>query len=278
MIVIETVNRIIYQLLLRKLDQPLVLLDERCGDFDHSAWHLLSRDNSTKCIVSLKLGGGVELLHKLGVKDLMAQVVPEVTLLPAAQTEANYHFSFQLDAAGATAELFTKVASLRRHVMALPFIVAFNKFEAGERFDPMVFNVREDESIELSATKDNVVVRYTLRFPADDDLVNAKILMQEFVDVKRHEKAVNAAPGVAWKFDEQKQSVICEFVVFKTHTNAKVRDRTIDRLLMFRTYVHYHLMCSKTYIHSRMRSRVEESIKVLNRAKTHTSPVVELIK
>ena len=54
----------------------------------------------------------------------------------------------------------------------------------------------------------------------------------------------------------------CFPVIFKTHTNQKVRERTIDNLLTFRTYVHYHLMCSKSYIHTRMRTRVEDSLKV----------------
>lgn len=36
---------------------------------------------------------------------------------------------------------------------------------------------------------------------------------------------------------------------------------------MFRDYLHYHIKCSKAYIHSRLRRRVAEFLKVLNRAK-----------
>lgn len=36
---------------------------------------------------------------------------------------------------------------------------------------------------------------------------------------------------------------------------------------LFRDYLHYHIKCSKAYMHSRMRTRVAEFLKVLNRAK-----------
>ncbi len=35
----------------------------------------------------------------------------------------------------------------------------------------------------------------------------------------------------------------------------------------FRNYLHYHIKCSKAYIHSRMRAKTAAFLKVLNRAK-----------
>jgi len=279
MILIDPTNKTVLQFLQRKVDQPAVALDEKCGDFNGAAWHVVAADGTGDCVVSLRLGAGVTTLRALGVDEYLRGVLGGVTLLPVADTEAQYDFSVRLNCAAASPDALTKVASLRRHALALPFLHAFDKFEAGVKFDPIVLEVRPKETIELSATKDNVVVRYVLAFEDDRDLLNARILMQEFVDVKRHEKTVSAAPGVAWKFDDAKQAVTVEFVLFKSHTGAKVRDRTIDRLVTFRTYVHYHLMCSKSYIHSRMRTRVEESLKVLNRAKAHgAGQAIELIR
>lgn len=42
---------------------------------------------------------------------------------------------------------------------------------------------------------------------------------------------------------------------------------TINRIQLFRDYLHYHIKCSKAYMHSRMRYRVAEFLKILNRAK-----------
>lgn len=41
----------------------------------------------------------------------------------------------------------------------------------------------------------------------------------------------------------------------------------INRIQLFRDYLHYHIKCSKAYMHSRMRHRVAEFLKILNRAK-----------
>ena len=60
------------------------------------------------------------------------------------------------------------------------------------------------------------------------------------------------------------------FVLFPRHTNTKVRDNTIDLIHLFRNYLHYHIKCSKAYIHSRMRAKTADFLKILNRAKPET--------
>lgn len=58
------------------------------------------------------------------------------------------------------------------------------------------------------------------------------------------------------------------FVLFPHHfTNPA----TISHVQLFRDYLHYHIKCSKVYMHSRMRHRVAEFQKVLNRAKTEVA-------
>jgi len=44
-------------------------------------------------------------------------------------------------------------------------------------------------------------------------------------------------------------------------------ERVVGALQNFRTYLQYHIKCSKTYFHARMRARVVSLLKVLNRAK-----------
>ena len=41
------------------------------------------------------------------------------------------------------------------------------------------------------------------------------------------------------------------FVLFPRHTSKDTRNNTIDLIHLFRDYLHYHLKCSKAYIHSR---------------------------
>lgn len=57
-------------------------------------------------------------------------------------------------------------------------------------------------------------------------------------------------------------------VLFPNHfTAGDVREETISRIQIFRDYLHYHIKCSKAYMHTRMRARVRDFLKVLNRAK-----------
>ena len=60
------------------------------------------------------------------------------------------------------------------------------------------------------------------------------------------------------------------FVLFPRHTSKQVRDNTINLIHLFRNYLHYHIKCSKAYIHSRMRAKTADFLKVLNRAKPET--------
>lgn len=62
------------------------------------------------------------------------------------------------------------------------------------------------------------------------------------------------------------------FVLFPRHfSNPDVASSTISHIQLFRDYLHYHIKCSKAYMHSRMRHRVSEFQKVLNRAKTEAA-------
>ena len=49
--------------------------------------------------------------------------------------------------------------------------------------------------------------------------------------------------------------------------NERNASRSISSIQTFRNYLHFHLKCSKAYMHSRMRKRVESLLQVLNRAR-----------
>ena len=64
------------------------------------------------------------------------------------------------------------------------------------------------------------------------------------------------------------QFLLHQLVLFpRNYIPGAVREETISRIQIYRDYLHYHLKCSKAYMHSRMRARVSEFLKVLNRAK-----------
>eukprot|EP00993_Chasmostoma_nieuportense_P002900 NODE_3658_length_924_cov_107.649937_g3506_i0.p1 GENE.NODE_3658_length_924_cov_107.649937_g3506_i0~~NODE_3658_length_924_cov_107.649937_g3506_i0.p1 ORF type:complete len:277 (+),score=77.08 NODE_3658_length_924_cov_107.649937_g3506_i0:47-877(+) len=268
MILIDGTNRIILQLLLNKVSNPSAEINEKCGDFDAVAWHLTSKGDSL-CRISLAFVCPLQLLQQCQLSQYLEKMVPEIKLL--TKTEDKYKLSFQFNTQGATEEACTKVARLRHYIFGTPLRFALERFNAGEPFAPIKVELRHDENLTVLVLKDNLIVQFELVFEDDDDLLFAKILLQEFVDAKKHDKTISAAPGFAWKGGETPNKLFCEFVLFKSHTNPKTSERSIERLLAFRTYLHYHLKCNRTYLHSRMRLRVVESLKILNRAKTHST-------
>jgi actin related protein 2/3 complex subunit 2 len=48
--------------------------------------------------------------------------------------------------------------------------------------------------------------------------------------------------------------------------NPEMLSKAVDMLFSFRSYLHYHIKCCKGYMHTRMRIRVDELLKVLHRA------------
>lgn len=66
----------------------------------------------------------------------------------------------------------------------------------------------------------------------------------------------------------------CSSVLFPRHfEKPDIAASSISHIQLFRDYLHYHIKCSKAYMHSRMRYRVSEFQKVLNRAKTEAASV-----
>jgi actin related protein 2/3 complex subunit 2 len=134
----------------------------------------------------------------------------------------------------------------------------------------------------VSAEKDRVTVVFSTVFKDDDDIVIGKVFMQEFREGRR---ASTTAPQVLFTHKEPPKELrgtdarvgdnvgYITFVLFPRHTSEKTRDNTIDLIHTFRDYLHYHIKCSKAYLHSRMRARTAEFLKILNRARPEPKTV-----
>lgn len=107
---------------------------------------------------------------------------------------------------------------------------------------------------------------------------------KEFVDARR-QPSIQNAPQVLYSNRDPPLEIrhvpglrnadnvgYVTFVLFPRHfANQVTASATISHIQLFRDYLHYHIKCSKAYMHSRMRYRVTEFQKVLNRAKTEVA-------
>eukprot|EP00761_Pharyngomonas_kirbyi_P011981 gb/GECH01012007.1/.p1 GENE.gb/GECH01012007.1/~~gb/GECH01012007.1/.p1 ORF type:complete len:302 (+),score=80.74 gb/GECH01012007.1/:1-906(+) len=279
MIMLENSHRIIKDTLeARFYSEKQTHISVKCGDFDGSSY-LLYIDPKAKNLLSISVQLRQELyevLKSYGMQDTLKEVYGDIVKDTPVK---DYHITLEIDLDkiddNKKKEYLESIPLIKRYIMKAPFEHAFKKFEAGEKTDkPIKLPYRENESVYLSCSKDSLVITFTLRFKDPDDVSIAKVFMQEFADAK-----VGGAPSVSFSHrtkpleiksvdeDESDTTGFVSMVLFKRHLEGKKRNTALDNLINFRPYFHYHLKCSKAYMHIRMRTRVAALLEVLNQAK-----------
>ncbi|KAK9378601.1 Arp2/3 complex, 34 kd subunit p34-Arc-domain-containing protein [Kockiozyma suomiensis] len=268
-------------------------IDQVISDFDNVTYHVSTPESKTKILISLSIRCFKDL-EKYGATALLKREYGEYVVQP----ENGYDFSIVVDLENLPSSqeekelLIQKIALLKRNAMAAPFEKAFGQFdelaaEAAKNSldlsvpedsgaEVMAVHYREEESFFIRASHDRVTVIFSILFREDTDRVFGKVFLQEFVDARR--RSIQNAPQVLYSSKEPpleirniagvKEDVgYVTFVLFPRHISRDRREGCISHIQIFRDYFHYHIKCSKAYMHSRMRFRVAEFLKVLNRAK-----------
>jgi len=184
-------------------------------------------------------------------------------------------------------EVITKVSLLKRKMYGAPFDQVFHSIlnDESETLGPICFDYRKDGKMFLKPGDKQVAVIIQLNFSDATDVELAKILMTEFAEAQRK---VNGAPST--KFYEgkappgalecaaamgekgvpnEKGAFFIQVIVTKPilKKSKESRDRIADLLIGLRTYLLYHMKCTKAYMLSRMRAKYHSLLQVLNRAK-----------
>lgn len=251
------------------------------ADFDGVTYHLSNPDekSKTKIMISIAMSFFKDLIPH-GVMGLLKR---EYGAFLQDSPEPGYNVSLLVDLETLDEVTISKIGRLRRNCFAAVFEKYFDiQVSGGSGGDkPAVVSYRPNESIFVSAMKDRVTVVFSVLFQDDDDIVLGKVFLQEFKEGRR---ANQQAPQVLFSHKDPPQELrdamgagyslytgnnvgYVTFVLFPRHLEAKNRDKSIDLIHTFRDYLHYHIKCSKAYLHSRMRARTVSLLKVLNRAK-----------
>ncbi|TBU22250.1 actin-like protein ARPC2 [Dichomitus squalens] len=292
MILLEPHNYIIHTTLAEKAVKPSSL-DVQFVDFDGVRFRLSTPDRKTALVLSMNIRCWDELV-RYGVHDILKR---EYGPLLKAEPENEYNVSLDIDLEqlppdGEQRDAFFKsLALLKRNALAAPFELGFHaqkQLEAAGsgQGDLMALHYRDEEVIYVQASSDRVTVIFSTMFREETDRVFGKVFLQEFVDARRL-PTIQSAPQVLYTTREPPLEIrhlpglhdsddvgYVTFVLFPRHfANSIVANTTITHIQLFRDYLHYHIKCSKAYMHSRMRHRVSEFQKVLNRAKTEQATV-----
>uniref|UniRef100_A0A0D6QVI9 Arp2/3 complex 34 kDa subunit n=1 Tax=Araucaria cunninghamii TaxID=56994 RepID=A0A0D6QVI9_ARACU len=137
---------------------------------------------------------------------------------------------------------------------------------------------RPKESFFVIPQPEKVTVVFPVRFKDNVDVVLATSFLQEFMEARRT-AGLNNAPSCVWSTTPPLElkgapahvlnanAGFVSFVIFPRHVDGEKLDKTVWSLSTFHAYVNYHIKCSKSFMHTRMRRRVETLIQALNRAK-----------
>lgn len=171
--------------------------------------------------------------------------------------------------------------------------MAIRAQEAGKPSSVMPVSLRSDEFMYIQGGVDRVTVVISTRFEEHSDAVLGKVFLQEFFDVRRLNNLHNA-PAVLYGKEppnELKNDIpVIEglnyitfgtgwwmvtdcacLVLFPSHYTPEKRQKCISMIVNFREYFHYHIKCCKSYLHTRMRAKVSEFVKTINRTKSSAS-------
>ena len=284
MILLEVANKIVQDTLTCHINRALN--DQRprpvCltfADFDGVLYRISNpSDDVTKLNVSIAIKFFQELVNHGGQSILIQQYGNKFL----AHADPGYDITIRVDLEKSSIpddwekSIVEKVASLKRNCIGAIFetYFEFQKFQKDE-IKSSVIHYRDDETMYLEARNDRVTVVFSTIFKNEDDIVLGKVFLQSYQEAGR--KRANA-PQVIFTNDppeniEEKGALVGKdvryitFVLFPRHTNDQTKDNTINLIHQFRNYLHYHIKCSKIYIHSRMRTKTHDFLEELNKAK-----------
>jgi len=281
MILLDTYNKIIEDTILEKYNTPegkFESVEIVLADFDGVTFHVFTNPNAKNILnVSLSMKCYGEL-RKHGADDVMQKQYGAYLTSP----EVGYDVTLQLDLAQPPADkaaVARNFALLKRNALAAPFYKVFADIEQKKPAGPLIeIAYRDEEAFYIKAESDRVIVVFSVQFRDQDDVVFAKVFLQEFQDAR---KTMNGVPSVAYSQKEPPMELksvrnlrvganngFVSFVLFANHISGTKKEKSIDSIQTFRNYLHYHIKCSKAYMHTRMRNRVRLFLQILNRAKS----------
>ncbi|GLJ16931.1 hypothetical protein SUGI_0292340 [Cryptomeria japonica] len=295
MILLETHSRFLLQILqnrVKSLEKP-VELDYHFVEFDDVRYHIQATvKDPYHMVLSILIptpppetvfSGGLPFGATEAVKGAYGTTVQIVDT-----PEEGFQLTLKLDLAKLPSDeerrtqLMTKIASLRSVVLGAPMreILKHLAFKiVAPDADRLVALVhRPKESFFLIPQPEKVTVVFPMRFKDSVDVILATSFLQEFMEARRT-AGLNNAPSCVWSTSPPLElkgapahalhanAGFVSFVIFPRHVVGKKLEKTVWSLSSFHSYVNYHIKCSKSFMHTRMRRRVETLIQALNRAK-----------
>jgi actin related protein 2/3 complex subunit 2 len=283
MILLECVNKAIEEQLLERMnftpseDNPKPpVLDFKVSDFDGGIFHVLSDEKNPNVITISYQSIAAKPLLDQGGADLLKKIYGSHFVAPESGYDVTLSYDIGVVAPGDRAKVATEIAKLKSHLygsIVLRVCESAEKGSFGTLYDIPLRDTEERFWLRADSA-DRVTAVFSINFVDTDDVVFGKVFLQEF------KKNVTGAPTVDFtvkqaplELKEVKNLPRSEnigyvtFVLYDRHFKGDKKISVAENLPTFRNYLHYHIKCAKSHLHTRMRSRVDLLLQILNRAK-----------
>ncbi|KAJ8608887.1 hypothetical protein CTAYLR_005290 [Chrysophaeum taylorii] len=226
-----------------------------------------------------------DLLSANGAADVIDDVYAGMKTTP----ETGYQVAFSVNANEVSNpdETLARLIHVKRNLVGAPLMKAFNALKSGtaKSFEPLEIPWRQTESIFVQSgpdpanplNYDRITVIFSIDFPEESDRAYCRIFLQQFQECQR--KVNNAPPVVFSEHNNAPMEIrdkvaassgIVGFVsltIFASHVKTPEKlAKTVDLIVSFRNYLHFHIKAAKTNLHMRMRRKVDTWKQILNRA------------
>jgi len=288
MILLEYESAILRNLLERSLDEHEKLSGKyQFCDFDGVEFQL-SIDKEKFITVQVKLPGAKEIMENGGT-EYYERLYGSIKTDPVEPYTHAIKFKLEGMEPAQQKETITLAARLRANLMAAPFIWVAEQFSNKASFAPFEIPYRPttQESIYITPSENGAVATFSIRFSDPGDRIIGGVFFQE---LKAARTKVNSAPGINFGFEVPQDLQTFNLPPAYTETNnfgfvslilgpsqlseAK-RIQTGYNVPMFRNYLHYHIKCTKAFLHQRMRARTNLLLRELAAARPQPKKVVK---
>jgi len=279
MILLEFTNKVIEDNLIERMngefEKPPVI-DYKCADFDGAQFHVSSAEGTPSVVtISLQSTAAKALLKNGG-----EQLLKDKYGAHLVAAESGYDVSLRYDVdkipVADRASTALEIAKLKSYLYGAVVVKVCEEAEKGSTAILYDIPLRDsEERMWLRAdSTDRVTVVFSINFTDADDIVFGKVFLQEF------KKSVAGAPSVDFVYKNPPLELkgvanlprsenigYVTFVLFDRHFKGDKKISAAETLPSFRNYLHYHIKCAKSHLHTRMRNRVDLLLQILNRAK-----------
>jgi len=279
MILLEFVNKVIEENLIERMtgefEKPPVI-DYKCADFDGAIFHVWSSE-ATPSLVSISLqSSAAQALLKYGGDQVLKEKYGTHYVAPESGYDVTLQYDIDKIPPADKAKVAGEIAKLKCYLYGSVVLKVCEEAEKGQTGTLYDIPLRDsEERMWLRAdSNDRITVVFSINFTDADDIVFGKVFLQEF------KKSVAGAPSVDFVYKNPPLELrevsqpprsdnigYVTFVLFDRHFKGEKKLGVAEAIPTFRNYLHYHIKCAKSNLHTRMRNRVDLLLQILNRAK-----------